>query len=71
MYKKILGSEENEDKIENSPVDDDEDDVFSTLQNLSKADFRKFTDFSLKSAAEAAVPVTQNAASNQSTPFHL
>src|ERR1700677_1741872 len=38
---RILGSEENEDKIENQPVDDDEDDEFSTLQNLSKANFWK------------------------------
>src|SRR6267154_4112195 len=66
---RILGSEENEDNIENRPVDDDEDDEFSTLQKLSKADFRKVINFSLKSAAEAAAATTQNVPPNQLTPI--
>jgi hypothetical protein len=66
---RILGSEDNEDRIEKQPVDDDDDDEFSTLQNLSKADFRKVINFSLKSATEAAVAATQNVPSNQATPI--
>jgi hypothetical protein len=66
---KMLGSEENKDEVENQPDDDDEDDEFSTLQNLSKADFRKVINFSLKSAAEAAIAATQNVAASQLTPI--
>jgi hypothetical protein len=65
----MLGSENIEDRIETQPVDNDEDDEFTTLQNLSKADFRKVINFSLKNAAEAAIAVTQNVTSSQVTPI--
>ena len=48
----IVGLEEAEDPIGNDSVrdkEDHDDDEFSTLQHLSKADFRKVIDFSLKS----------------------
>ena len=60
----IVGLEEAEDPIGNDSVRDkeDDDDEFSTLQHLSKADFRKVIDFSLKNAAKAAAVATQNLA---------
>jgi hypothetical protein len=64
----LLGPEEDENAVGNQPVDDEEDDEFSALQNLSKADFRKVINFSLKSAAEAAAAATQSVVSNQPTP---
>jgi hypothetical protein len=56
-------------------VKDDDDDEFSALQNLSKADFKKVINFSLKSAAEAAAAATQSVASStpitsQKAPFN-
>ena len=63
---RILNSE---DEIEYQQDIGGEDDKFSALQNLSKADFRKVINFSLKSAAEAAVAATQNVTSNQLTPI--
>jgi hypothetical protein len=76
---RLLSSEGNDDRVENPPADDEEDDEFAALQNLSRADFRKVINFSLKSAAEAAIAATQSASSNQvvstssakaSTPFN-
>ena len=64
--KRILSSEDNEDR---QPVDDNEDNKFSALQNLSKADFQKVIKFSLKSATEAAITATQNVSSSQVTPI--
>jgi hypothetical protein len=64
--KRILSSEDNKDR---QPVDDDEDNKFSTLQNLSKADFRKVIKFSLKSAAEAAITAMQNVSFSQVAPI--
>jgi len=64
--KRILSSEDNKDR---QPVDNNEDDKFSALQNLSKADFRKVIKFSLKSAAEAAITAMQNVSSSQVTPI--
>jgi hypothetical protein len=60
---------DSEDEIEYQQDIGGEDDKFSALQNLSKADFRKVINFSLKSAAEAAVAATQNVTSNQLTPI--
>jgi hypothetical protein len=65
----MLGSEDIEDRIKNQPVNNNEDDEFTTLQNLSKADFRKVINFSLKNTAEAAIAVTQNVTSSQVTPI--
>ena len=68
-----------EDPIENAlgQVEGDDDDEFSALQHLSKADFKKVINFSLKSAAEAAVAATQSVSSSApitsqktSTPFN-
>jgi hypothetical protein len=75
----LIGEENVEDPIENAlgQVEGDDDDEFSALQHLSKADFKKVINFSLKSAAEAAVAATQSVSSSApitsqktSTPFN-
>ena len=75
---RMLSSKSNDDRVENPPVDNEEDNEFAALQNLSRANFRKVINFSLKSAAEAAIAALQTASSNHivaassakaSTPF--
>ena len=77
----LIGKENMENPIENDlgqvGGDDDDDDEFSALQHLSKADFKKVINFSLKSAAEAAAAATQSVTSlapitsqKTSTPFN-
>jgi len=65
----MLSSKDIQDRIENQPADNDEDNKFTTLRNLSKADFWKVINFSLKNTAEAAIAMMQNVPSNQVTPI--
>ena len=62
---RMLSFNGNNDRVEDQPVDDEEEDEFAALQNLSRADFWKVINFSLKSAAEAAIAATQTASSSQ------
>ena len=59
----LIGVENAEDSVLGQ-VGEDDDDEFSTLQHLSKADFKKVINFSLKSAAEAAAAATQSVTSS-------
>jgi hypothetical protein len=59
----------NEDVSEDKRILSLEDNKFSALQNLSKADFQKVIKFSLKSATEAAITAMQNVSSSQVTPI--
>jgi len=59
----LIGVENAEDSVLGQVGEDDEDE-FSTLQHLSKADFKRVINFSLKSAAEAAAAATQSVTSS-------
>jgi hypothetical protein len=75
----LIGEDNAQSPVENvlGEIRGDDDDEFDALQHLSKADFKKVINFSLKSAAEAAVAATQSISSSApittqktSTPFN-